>query len=354
MAVRDTQIDAANRFQITLERSKAGQSRLIAENIRELASDISTVILGIDDISLLSNAEFELLSNEIGVLFSSFSTNFDGRLSEFNDVVIDNSVELEVGMLESLGVEGVEGDVAAAQTRFQETRMTDGGSGVILASALLSALYSNELNRVINTIRAARTNGQTPQELAQSIRGTQQNRFRDGILSTTQRSYDATMRTVVQHASTSARISVMENNGVDKYEWVSTLDSRTTTKCKGLDGQMFEINNGPLPPIHYGCRSVIVANVDGVRDTVDADRTARGASGRTSRVDADLTYYEWLRRQPATFQDDAIGPVRGKLFREGGLSAEEFRRLSLNRNFEPLTLDEMRSRRPRAFELAGL
>ena len=354
MAVRDTQIDAANRFQITLERSKSGQAKLISDAVGQLGNDITSVILRLDDISSLSNAQFNSLSDEISALFSAFSSTFDSGLSEFNEVVIDNSVELEAGTLESLGVDDVDASTDAAQKRFEQTPMTDGGSGVILTAALLSALYSNELERSLNTIRAARTNGQTPQQLAQSIRGTRANRFRDGILSTTKRAYEATMRTVAQHASTSSRISVMERNGVEKYEWVATLDSRTTTRCKGLDGQMFEINKGPLPPIHYGCRSVVVANVRGVRDTVDADRTARGASGRTSRVDADLTYYEWLKRQPASFQDDATGPVRGRLFRNGGLSVDEFRRLSLNRNFDPLTLDEMRARRPKAFELAGI
>jgi hypothetical protein len=71
-------------------------------------------------------------------------------------------------------------------------------------------------------------------------------------------------------------------------------------------------------------------------------------------VRADLSYYDWLKQQPAAFQDKAIGPVRAKLFREGGLSVERFAELQLDRNFAPLTLTQMKVLEPLAFERAGL
>lgn len=71
-------------------------------------------------------------------------------------------------------------------------------------------------------------------------------------------------------------------------------------------------------------------------------------------VDANLTYYEWLKQQPAAFQDEALGRTRGQLLRDGGLSAERFGRLNLGRDFKPMTLDEMRRKEPGAFRRAGL
>ena len=68
----------------------------------------------------------------------------------------------------------------------------------------------------------------------------------------------------------------------------------------------------------------------------------------------DLSYYDWLKQQPAAFQDKAIGPVRAKLFREGGLSIERFSELQLDRNFSPLTLVQMKALEPLAFERAGI
>jgi hypothetical protein len=77
-------------------------------------------------------------------------------------------------------------------------------------------------------------------------------------------------------------------------------------------------------------------------------------SAENGPVDANLTYYEWLKTQPAAFQDEALGKTRGQLMRDGGLSAERFGRLNLGRDFRPMTLDEMRKKEPAAFKRAGL
>ncbi len=43
-----------------------------------------------------------------------------------------------------------------------------------------------------------------------------------------------------------------------------------------------------------------------------------------------------------------------ELFRKGGLSAERFAELNLGKNFEPLTLEQMKELEPVAFARAGL
>jgi hypothetical protein len=78
------------------------------------------------------------------------------------------------------------------------------------------------------------------------------------------------------------------------------------------------------------------------------------ANGKATQVDASETYYNWLKRQSAAFQDETLGPVRGRLFRNGGLSVKRFSELQLDRQFKPLTLDELRALEPAAFKRAGL
>jgi hypothetical protein len=85
----------------------------------------------------------------------------------------------------------------------------------------------------------------------------------------------------------------------------------------------------------------------------DGTRASVGDSG-PQQVRADLSYYDWLTQQPAAFQDKAIGPVRAKLLRDGGLSVERFSELQLDRNFAPLTLDQMKALEPLAFDRADL
>ena len=127
--------------------------------------------------------------------------------------------------------------------------------------------------------------------------------------------------------------------------------------CQALDGQLFPLDSGPRPPLHIGCRSSVVPVLANkyLRDTLSQGRTraSKGENGG-AQVSANLTYFEWLKTQPAAFQDEAIGKTRAILLRDGGLTSERFAELSLGKNFEPLNLAEMRRLEPVAFERAGL
>jgi SPP1 gp7 family putative phage head morphogenesis protein len=105
----------------------------------------------------------------------------------------------------------------------------------------------------------------------------------------------------------------------------------------------------------HNCRSVTTPELDG-RFKFDDSRSKRPSIGSDGRgtVGSNSTYYGWLKRQTAAFQDETIGKTRGKLLRNGGLTSEEFARLSVDSKFKPLTLDEMKAKDPEAFENAGL
>ena len=77
-------------------------------------------------------------------------------------------------------------------------------------------------------------------------------------------------------------------------------------------------------------------------------------TGKSGWVSADETYYGWLKKQPADVQNSIIGPERGQLLRNGGLSSDRFADLQLGANFKPLSMDEMRKLEPTAFTQAGL
>src|SRR5690606_2054484 len=135
------------------------------------------------------------------------------------------------------------------------------------------------------------------------------------------------------------------------YRWSAVLDQRTSSTCRALDGRIFQFGKGPMPPAHVNCRS---STTPVLRD--EWAELTRGAkrSSMNGPVDAGTTYYEWLRRQPAAFQDEVLGPTRGKLLRDGGLSARRFAELQLDRRWQPLTLREMAALEPLAFKRAGL
>ena len=199
--------------------------------------------------------------------------------------------------------------------------------------------------------------GKNTAEIVRSLRGTAKMRGQDGTLAQIDRANTVLVRTAVQHSAQVARETFFRANDdiVLGLEWVSTLDSRVTIQCASLDGKRFPLDSGPRPPLHPQCRSTTIAVLDPAFDILDegATRASKGADGG-EQVSAGQNYYEWLKTQPAEFQDVALGPTRGELFRKGGLSAERFAELNLGKNFEPLTLEQMKALEPVAFARAGL
>ena len=180
-----------------------------------------------------------------------------------------------------------------------------------------------------------------------------------------------------------ANSSVFENE-----QYVSVLDSLTSAICRSLDGKIFPIGQGAMPPVHWNCRSVRVAYFD---DQNLAERPAKASTERrmvreyaeknkitpipktrdalpygtkgsydtyargrvrelTGQVPASVNYQEWLGRQSVEFQEDVLGKTKAKLYRDGNLKLDKF----VNRAGDELTLSELAQREAQAFRSAGL
>lgn len=204
--------------------------------------------------------------------------------------------------------------------------------------ALLNNWQESEVQRLTTGVRSGFVQGLTTRQIVKNAVGA------GGLADVSQRNAMTVVRTAISHVSNEARKQTYEKNSdiIEKYEWVSTLDSRTSTICRSRDGMKWELGKGPLPPAHPNCRSTTIPVISSEFDFLDkgAKRAAKGAEGGT-QIDADTTYYEFLKKQPAWYQDAALGPVRGKIFRNSGVTPEEFRSISIDGFGRPLTLKEM-------------
>lgn len=212
------------------------------------------------------------------------------------------------------------------------------------------------MERVEGAIRNGYARGQTTDEILRIVHGTKSANFSDGIIGgISRREGRAMVNTAIQQTSNAAQMAVYEANKetITGYQFVATLDSHTTEQCMALDGQKFVMGEGPVPPLHVNCRSITIPVIKGVDLSEGRTRASSGADGG-EQVSGRLSYFEWLKSQPASFQDEALGSTRGALFRRGGLSADEFARLNLGRDFQPLTLEQMRQKDPAAFSRAGI
>jgi hypothetical protein len=98
---------------------------------------------------------------------------------------------------------------------------------------------------------------------------------------------------------------------------VATLDGRTTLICELEDGNVYALGRGPRPPLHYNCRTTTVPVVKSFRELgLKGPRvTDNVRASMRGEVPAKLRYDQWLRRQPIKIQNQALGPVRGAIYR---------------------------------------
>lgn len=209
---------------------------------------------------------------------------------------------------------------------------------------LTKSFSKTESERIIRAIRLAHSEGLTNDKLVQLIRGSRANRYQDGILRTTTRNAHAIARTGTAIMASEAKQAFINDNKdiIKGIKVIATLDSRTSPICRHLDHQFMPTHKAKYPPYHFNCRSSFEIIYDGYI----APKQRASEHG----VVENQTYYEWLKKQTPDYQDEVLGRTRGKLFRDGGMSAEKFKSLQLDKNFTPLTLEQMRQIEPLGFE----
>jgi len=361
MAVNQAILDATIRHAVFLEQLKSGEVAKFGPFLKEIDRSIRERLTRAD-LTDYTVARLERLLSEVDSLLLGIFNRYSDKLNLDLIDIANYEAEFEATSLTRAAPVGVSFDAAlpgaaairtAILTNPLSVRGADGGK---LLKSFIDGFTTTERQRVTGAIRQGFFEGQTNFQIIKKIRGTKALQYNDGILATTSRNAGAVVRTAVQHVATQARMETLKENSdvVQAVEWISTLDSKTTAQCRTLDKHRFKLTEGPRPPIHINCRSTVVAVTRfSALFAKDATRASIGDGG-AQQVRADLSYYDWLKQQPAAFQDKAIGPVRAKLFREGGLSIERFSELQLDRNFSPLTLVQMKALEPLAFERAGI
>lgn len=212
---------------------------------------------------------------------------------------------------------------------------------------VINRFTAEQAEKLAGAIRLAHHKGLTNQDLIKLIRGTRANRFNDGILSVSKRHAETIARTGTAIVANQAKQEFIQANRDDilGIRIIATLDTRTSPICRHLDHQFYFIDEAKYPPFHFNCRSAFQIVLKGDNSTITKRASMNGV------VD-NVSYYDWLKTQPAEIQDIALGKKRAELFRNGGMSIERFKQLQLDRNFEPLTLKEMEQLEPVIFARA--
>lgn len=115
----------------------------------------------------------------------------------------------------------------------------------------------NELRTEINnTIERALIRGEHPRNAAASIKRLVRDEY--GMK---KRAADRILVTETARAQSIAMTEAFKDAGIDEYTWISEPDS--CPDCQELDGQVFKLGDGPMPPEpHPNCRCSTSAYVE--------------------------------------------------------------------------------------------
>lgn len=247
-----------------------------------------------------------------------------------------------------------------------------------------------DIARIHQQIRIGLVQGEGIPEISRRIVGSLEKNGSDGVTAKTRRNAEAITRTATNAIAAESRKALFEENKdlMSGELFTATLDSKTTPICRAYDGKVFQVGEPPDMPIHWNERSVRSPIVDGevvgdrpyrafseqmlLREYAEQngispapkkrDGLPRGTKGDydafakkrmrelTGTVPAKTSYQEWLKGQKPELQDDILGPARGKLFREGGITLDKF----VDDSGRQFTLEELGQFDKQAFEDAGL
>lgn len=317
--------DFITRLQVSIESLKANE----VDRFAEVLANLDSVIVS----ALVNDELVDMTPKQLNEVLLALADDISVELSTFSNALYESSVDIanhvtatEVAFIASV-----------ASTAPKAVKVTDKiadlpvtGFGGASVKTVLSTFEDTEKERIINAIRLARHQGKTNAQISQIIRGTRKNNYQDGILNITARNAKAVTNTTVQHMASEARAETARKLNITEIKVVATLDGRTSSTCRSLDGKILPLEQ--KPPYHVNCRTSYIF-------WTGVDPKLRSSLDGTIKY---TTYYEWLATQDPVFQDQVLGAERGQMFRDGGISPKKFAELQLDRNFRPRTLKQIK------------
>lgn len=193
-------------------------------------------------------------------------------------------------------------------------------------------------------IRVGLVQGQTTDQIVRTIKGTNASGYTDGILDKPRRDLQTLVHTASSTISGNARQETYKANShvVGRVQWLSTLDTRTSSICVQRDGQTWPLDSDhPKTPGHWRCRSVLIPVTKTWRELgIDRDETTKAQRASMDGQVAGATRFEdWIERQSIPRQEQVFGAERARLYREGQVKFADLFRA----NGSYRSLDELRA-----------
>lgn len=325
-------IEALVRHQVFIQRYGGSAVKRALPILRQLARDLRDRIEG-GALTEFQAARTAALEQDIRSIIATATADIEALMD------VDDFAQHEVEFATKVLGASVAVDLAPTITPEQLRAVTTRSLMTLVSGEKVKRLtmrqafdeFAEGVGRdALRVVQTGVLEGKTQQQMARGVAQIVTTRSRQQA--------ESLVRTSTNHIGSIARNTVYHANAdiLEGERWISTLDGRTTLICAGRDRTVYPLGQGPRPPAHFGCRSIMIPVVK--------EQYRIEALGERASMDGPLdnrtTYGGWLRQQSKEFQDDVLGPKRAELFRSGKVGIDRFTD-DLGRT---LTLDELRAR----------
>lgn len=159
----------------------------------------------------------------------------------------------------------------------------------------VSKQAANQFQRISSQVAIGLTQGESVPQMVSRVRGT----FKIGRAHA-----ESLVRTATTHVASATRIETFKANAdaIKGMQFVATLDGRTTLLCAKYDGRVDQVGAGPIPPLHYRCRSTLVPVLRSWRELgINAgELSTLERASMDGKVPAALKFGDWMRLAETT------------------------------------------------------
>ena len=338
MAANQDIFDAFIKHETRLQRLTNSQAAAILASLdgtnEALMAALFTAIDKIKETSVLSKgrtALYDSLTNKIkGIRTKELTASFASYLSELEQLITFENEYITSVHEKSIPVVI---PLKNPSKKLLAAILTDGQFAGSSISDYFTRFAANDIDRIVSGVKSGVANGLPTEGIVRSIIGTKTTGYVDGAMAKSRRSVRTLVRTITSGVTNQTRnIWTLVNKDIIAYEvYTAVLDGRTTFVCASLDGNQYQIGEGPHPPLHFNCRSLRLPVIDllakegllGDRPYVRDTRTAKkqrkdfrkeakdGVGAERWRTASLDQRRDWINKVKADWQDKAIGKTNG-------------------------------------------
>lgn len=294
-------IDRANRRMDNYTLAAIEQARIIQQSYNEMLnyvqSEIAKILRHVGDEGTLA---YEYRMKRLNTLLAKtearmqelYGVNLIGTTEFLKRIIPEAYYHTIFDIAQGVGLEPT---FSAVPTRLIDKIINENWSGENYSKRI----WSNT-NKLAGNLRQVLTEAAMTGESIQKT-----SRKLSEAFATTNYNSRRLIRTETTYATNQAELLAYDELDIERYEFVATLDTRTSPICQKQDGKIYDVKDAKagtnLPAMHPNCRSTTIPYFE---DGMPTMRAARDADGNRIKVPASMTYDEWY--------DKYIKPTEGE------------------------------------------